>query len=185
MSFGPPKGGAGGAGGFGTWGRGSQSAKTSRQETTNQNRFAQLDQSESGPPQSYDGRSSGGRFGRQNSQQDRGYGGRNSRGASGENDRAKAIQAVRDFGGNRSQSVMGPHPTVSRENSAPRSASMVVQKKAEVPGKRALNHFYLLYTLLLQKYLSLGLLKPVMKSWRNGRNLFSRSFVIMLTIMKR
>jgi len=133
MSFGPPKGGAGGAGGFGTWGRGSQSAKTSRQETTNQNRFAQLDQSESGPPQSYDGRSSGGRFGRQNSQQDRGYGGRNSRGASGENDRAKAIQAVRDFGGNRSQSVMGPHPTVSRENSAPRSASMVVQKKAEVP----------------------------------------------------
>jgi len=28
---------------------------------------------------------------------------------------------------------MGPHPTVSRENSAPRSASMVVQKKAEVP----------------------------------------------------
>merc|ERR1712142_407253 len=65
--------------------------------------------------------------------QDRGYGGRNSRGASGENDRAKAIQAVRDFGGNRSQSVMGPHPTVSRENSAPRSASMVVQKKAEVP----------------------------------------------------
>jgi len=134
MSFGPPKGGAGGAGGFGTWGRGSQSAKTSRQEPTNmQNRFAQLEQSESGPPQSYDGRSSGGRFGRQNSQQDRGYGGRNSRGASGENDRAKAIQAVRDFGGNRSQSVMGPHPTVSRENSAPRSASMVVQKKAEVP----------------------------------------------------
>jgi len=64
MSFGPPK---GGGGGFGTWGRGSQSAKTSRQEqTTNmQNRFAGLEQSESGPPQSYDGRSSGGRFGRQ------------------------------------------------------------------------------------------------------------------------
>merc|ERR1719232_2259067 len=39
MSFGPPKGGAGGAGGFGTWGLGSQSAKSSRQETTNQNRF--------------------------------------------------------------------------------------------------------------------------------------------------
>merc|ERR1719318_1090142 len=116
------------------WSRGSQSAKTSRQEqTTNmQNRFAGLEQSESGPPQSYDGRSSGGRFGRQNSQQG-GYGGRNSRGGSGENDRAKAIQAVRDFGGNRSQSVMGPHPTVSRENSAPRSASMVVQKKPEVP----------------------------------------------------
>jgi len=136
MSFGPPKGGGGGAGGFGTWGRGSQSAKTSRQEpSTMQNRFAQLEQSDSGPPQSYDGRSSGGRFGRQNSQQDRGYGGRNSRGGSGENDRdrAKAIQAVRDFGGNRSQSVMGPHPTVSRENSAPRSASMVVQKKAEAP----------------------------------------------------
>lgn len=134
MSFGPPKGGGGGAGGFGTWGRGSQSAKTSRQEQTGtiQNRFAGLEQSESGPPQSYDGRSSGGRFGRQNSQQG-GYGGRNSRGASGENDRAKVIQAVRDFGGNRSQSVMGPHPTVSRENSAPRSASMVVQKKAEVP----------------------------------------------------
>merc|ERR1711936_1435876 len=33
-----------------------------------------------------------------------------------------------------SQSVMGPHTTVSRENSAPRSASMVVQKKTEVPG---------------------------------------------------
>merc|ERR1712106_200255 len=80
MSFGPPKGGGGGAGGFGTWGRGSQSAKTSRQEpSTMQNRFAQLEQSDSGPPQSYDGRSSGGRFGRQNSQQDRGYGGRNSR----------------------------------------------------------------------------------------------------------
>ena len=31
MSFGPPKT-SGGAGGFGTWGRGSQSAKTSRQE---------------------------------------------------------------------------------------------------------------------------------------------------------
>jgi len=133
MSFGPPKT-SGGAGGFGTWGRGSQSAKTSRQEqTTNmQNRFAQLEQNESGPPQSYDGRSSGGRFGRQNSQQDR-YGGRGSRGGSGENDRAKVIQAVRDFGSNRSQSVMGPHPTISRENSAPRSASMVVQKKPEAP----------------------------------------------------
>jgi len=129
MSFGPPKTGSG----FGTWGRGSQSAKTSRQEQTTQNRFAQLEQNDSMPPQSYEGRNSGSRFGRQNSQQDRGYGGRSSRGGSGENDRAKVIQAVRDFGGNRSQSVMGPHPTVSRENSAPRSASMVVQKKTEVP----------------------------------------------------
>merc|ERR1719483_1633667 len=69
MSFGPPKASAGGAGGFGTWGRGSQSAKTSRQEPTNmQNRFAQLEQSEGGGQQSYDGRSSGGRFGRQGSQ---------------------------------------------------------------------------------------------------------------------
>jgi len=150
MSFGPPKMGGG------TWGRGSQSAKTSRQEqvilktclcctleynfaqfqpSQMQNRFAQLEQNESAVPQAYDGRSSGGsRFGRQNSQQG-GYAGRNSRGGSGENDRAKAIQAARDFGGNRSQSVMGPHPTISRENSAPRSASMVVQKKPEIPGK--------------------------------------------------
>lgn len=129
MSFGPPKMGGG------TWGRGSQSAKTSRQEQPSQmqNRFAQLEQNESAVPQAYDGRSSGGsRFGRQNSQQG-GYAGRNSRGGSGENDRAKAIQAARDFGGNRSQSVMGPHPTISRENSAPRSASMVVQKKPEIP----------------------------------------------------
>ena len=104
-----------------------------------QNRFAQLEQNESGPPQSYDGRGSGGRFGRQNSQQDSGYGGRGSRGGSGENDRAKVIQAVRDFGSNRSQSVMGPHPTISRENSAPRSASMVVQKKPEVPGMKKIS----------------------------------------------
>ena len=97
-----------------------------------QNRFAQLDQNESGPPQ-YDGRNSGNRYGRQNSQQDRSYSGRNSRGLSSENDRAKAIQAAREFGGNRSQSVMGPPPSLSRENSTPRSASMVVQKKSEIP----------------------------------------------------
>ena len=42
MSFGPPKGGAGGAGGFGTWGRGSQSAKTSRQEPTNIQKKAEV-----------------------------------------------------------------------------------------------------------------------------------------------
>jgi len=131
ITFGPQK--TGGPGSFGSWGRGSQSAKTSRQEQTSmQNRFAQLDQNESGPPQ-YDGRNSGNRYGRQNSQQDRSYSGRNSRGLSSENDRAKAIQAAREFGGNRSQSVMGPPPSLSRENSTPRSASMVVQKKSEIP----------------------------------------------------
>lgn len=50
----------------------------------------------------------------------------------GVDERAKAQhqQAVRDYiGGSRSQSVMGPHPTLSRENSAPRSASMVAPQK--------------------------------------------------------
>merc|ERR1719445_331099 len=47
--------------------------------------------------------------------------------------RAEAAQSVRDFMGphsTRSQSVMGPHPTLQRENSTPRSASMVAPQKA-------------------------------------------------------
>lgn len=114
MSFGPPK---GGGGSFGAWGRGSQSGKNSRQEqhAANQNRFSQLEQAEAGSPSYYEGRGSGGRF-RQGSQQDRSqYGGRNS---SAEAERARAIQTARDMTNNRSQSVIGPHPTLSRENSA-------------------------------------------------------------------
>ena len=62
MSFGPPKAGAGGP----SWGRGSQTKGPSRTEdsTKMQNRFAQLESSESSAPQGYDGRGSGGRFGR-------------------------------------------------------------------------------------------------------------------------
>merc|ERR1719192_3098847 len=123
MSFGPPR---GGGGNFGAWGRGSQSGKNSKQEQhANQNRFSQLDQAEAGSPSYYDGRGSGGRF-RQGSQQERNqYGGRNS---SAEAERARAIQTARDMTNNRSQSVIGPHPTLSRENSAgggQRSYSMV------------------------------------------------------------
>jgi len=116
MSFGPPR----PAAGLGTWGRGSQSAKTSRQEQSTQNRFASLDSDGGGgPPAGYDGRGSGGRFGGSR------YGGR---GSSQESDRAKAIALARDMGGNRSQSVMAPPPGQSRENSAqPRSSSMVSQ----------------------------------------------------------
>lgn len=148
MSFGPPKTGGGGGFGAGGWGRGSQTMpKPNRQhdDTKMQNRFAGLDSGEQGPPQGYDGRNSGGRFGRQDSLgrgPGGGYGGRNSRGGSTEpgshpgnrgmsdQDRTKA---VRDFGGSRSQSVMGPHPghpSLSREGSAPRSASMVAPKKS-------------------------------------------------------
>jgi len=138
MSFGPPK--AGGP----SWGRGSQTKGPSRTEdpTKMQNRFAGLDSSEqSSAPQGYDGRGSGGRFGRGGA-----YTGRNSRGGSSEqersadrrgNGRAEAAQSVRDFMGpqsTRSQSVMGPHPPLQRENSTPRSASMVApQKVASVP----------------------------------------------------
>jgi len=135
MSFGPPK-----SGGVGGWGRGSQSKGPSRTEDTAkmQNRFAGLDASDQAPtPQGYDGRGSGGRFAPRSG--GGGYGGRNSRGGSieqdrnndrrgGGADREKAQQTVRDFMG-RSQSVMGPHPTLSRENSAPRSASMVAPQK--------------------------------------------------------
>merc|ERR1719445_2217660 len=135
MSFGPPKAGAGGP----SWGRGSQTKGPSRTEdsTKMQNRFAQLESSESSAPQGYDGRGSGGRFGRGG-----GYTGRNSRGGSSEQERsadrrgagrAEAAQSVRDFMGpqsTRSQSVMGPHPTLQRENSTPRSASMVAPQKA-------------------------------------------------------
>merc|ERR1719454_1319933 len=134
MSFGPPK--AGGP----SWGRGSQTKGPSRTEdpTKMQNRFAGLDSSEqSSAPQGYDGRGSGGRFGRGGA-----YTGRNSRGGSSEqersadrrgNGRAEAAQSVRDFMGpqsTRSQSVMGPHPPLQRENSTPRSASMVAPQKA-------------------------------------------------------
>merc|ERR1712088_891470 len=138
MSFGPPK--AGGP----SWGRGSQTKGPSRTEdsTKMQNRFAGLDSSEqSSAPQGYDGRGSGGRFGRGGA-----YTGRNSRGGSSEqersadrrgNGRAEAAQSVWDFMGpqsTRSQSVMGPHPPLQRENSTPRSASMVApQKAASVP----------------------------------------------------
>lgn len=124
MSFGPPK---GGGGSFGAWGRGSQSGKNSRQEQhANQNRFSQLDQTEAGSTAYYDGRGSGGRF-RQGNQQERQYGGRNS---SAEAERARALQTARDMtNNNRSQSVIGPHPTLSRENSGgiggQRSYSMV------------------------------------------------------------
>ena len=108
MSFGPPRGpGA-------SWGRGSQSGKNSRQETpVYQNRFSQLgDQSESGPS-SYEGRGSGGYPGR--------YPGRSSR----DEGRAGALALVQGLNP-RSQSVMGPHPTLSRENSVGnRSHSMV------------------------------------------------------------
>jgi len=135
MSFGPPK--AGGP----SWGRGSQTKGPSRTEdsTKMQNRFAGLDSSDqAGPaPQGYDGRGSGGRFGRGGA-----YTGRNSRGGSSEQERsadrrgagrAEAAQSVRDFMGpqsTRSQSVMGPHPPLQRENSQPRSASMVAPQKA-------------------------------------------------------
>lgn len=133
MSFGPPK-----SGGSGGWGRGSQSKGPSRTEdpTKVQNRFMGLDSTDPSAPQGYDGRGSGGRFGRSGPGA---YGGRNSRGGSIEQDRnndrrgvedkAKAQQTVRDFMTCRSQSVMGPHPTLSRENSAPRSASMVAPPK--------------------------------------------------------
>merc|ERR1719370_1100450 len=134
MSFGPPK--AGGP----SWGRGSQTKGPSRTEdsTKMQNRFAGLDSSDqSSAPQGYDGRGSGGRFGRGGA-----YTGRNSRGGSSEQERsadrrgagrAEAAQSVRDFMGpqsTRSQSVMGPHPPLQRENSQPRSASMVAPQKA-------------------------------------------------------
>lgn len=145
MSFGPPK--TGGPGGFGAggWGRGSQTLKTNRQadDTKMQNRFAGLDSGEQGGhQQGYDGRNSGGRFGRQDSLgrgPGSGYGGRNSRGGSTEpgshpgNRMGDQNKAVRDFGSSRSQSVMGPHPghhSLSREGSAPRSASMVAPKKS-------------------------------------------------------
>jgi len=146
MSFGPPKTGGGGGFGAGGWGRGSQTMKPSRHDDTKmQNRFAGLDAGEQGAPQGYDGRNSGGRFGRQDSVgrgPGGGYGGRNSRGGSTEpgshpGNRGMADQdrskAMRDFGGSRSQSVMGPHPghpSLSREGSAPRSASMVAPKKS-------------------------------------------------------
>merc|ERR1712013_55115 len=120
MSFGPPKAGAGGP----SWGRGSQTKGPSRTEdsTKMQNRFAQLESSESSAPQGYDGRGSGGRFGRGG-----GYTGRNSRGGSSEQERsadrrgagrAEAAQSVRDFMGpqsTRSQSVMVPHPALLNE----------------------------------------------------------------------
>lgn len=144
LSFGPPRMGPMGGGlGAGGWSRGSQSkGQTPREDTKMQNRFAGLDQGESGH-HAYEGRSSGGRFGRQDSvgRQPGGYMGRNSssRGGStepqhqqsGPGDRQRAIQAARDFVP-RSQSVMvtsapsgnlgGSH---NREGSAPRSASMV------------------------------------------------------------
>merc|ERR1719210_3145945 len=85
------------------------------------------DQMSFGPP-----RGSGGRF-RQGNQQDRQYGGRNS---SAEAERARALQTARDMTNNRSQSVMGPHPTLSRENSGgvagQRSYSMVHASYTEV-----------------------------------------------------
>jgi len=138
MSFGPPK-----SGGGGGWGRGSQSKGPSRTEdsTKVQNRFMGLDGGDQSAPQGYDGRGSGGRFGRSGPGA---YGGRNSRGGSIEQDRindrrtvddkSKAQQTVRDFMTSRSQSVMGPHPTLSRENSAPRSASMVAPPKKVTPS---------------------------------------------------
>ena len=123
MSFGPPKGGPAGA--FGSWGRGSQSGKSSRAEqpAANTNRFSQLDQAEGGGGAGhYEGRGSDGR------RADR-YGGRSSRDISMDSGRANALQSARDAMNPRSQSVMGPHPALSRENSGPkepgRSQSMV------------------------------------------------------------
>jgi len=123
MSLGPP---GGRPGSFGSWGRGSQSGKSSRQEQqpANQNRFSHLDQSE--PAGHYEGRGSDGRYPRQNNDR---YPGRNSRDISQDAGRASALQAAKESMNPRSQSVMGPHPTLSRENSGPgpagRSYSMV------------------------------------------------------------
>merc|ERR1719282_1785407 len=130
MSFGPPK---GGPGTYGSWGRGSKSRKNSRQEqpAANQNRFSQLDQSEAGGNLHYEGRGSD--SGRWDPRQDRNNYGRNSRDISQDTGRANALALVRDNINPRSQSVIGPHPTLSRENSGPgaRSYSMVHANFAE------------------------------------------------------
>jgi len=121
MSFGPPKGGPGGA--FGSWGRGSQT-KTSRQEGGMRgNMFDALNQGEDSGPGSYQGRGSDGR------RQDGRYAGRSSRDNSQASGRDKALAAAREAMNPRSQSVMGPPPSLSRENSGPnaRSHSMVQQ----------------------------------------------------------
>merc|ERR1719458_2494100 len=85
----------------------------------------------------YDGRGSGGRFGRGGA-----YTGRNSRGGSSEQERsadrrgagrAEAAQSVRDFMGQstRSQSVMGPHPPLQAPSVPLNGDANASQEKVE------------------------------------------------------
>ena len=135
MQLGPARGG-------GNWGKGSSGPRSSsRQEqpdtTSSTNRFASLSSAaDSGGRDAYEGRTS---FGRQGGGGSRpgSYVGRGSRGQSVENDRAKALQAVKNMNpGGRSTSTMLPPAPPRGDSGGGRSASMMAAPqppKAELP----------------------------------------------------
>ena len=95
-----------------------------------QNRFAQLSINESSGPKPCEGRNRANHIEKDDGQRRKNVG----RMGRGEND------AV----GVRSQSVIGQLASVQREKHVSRCASMVVQKKPEIPGKFYIKLFYLL-----------------------------------------
>ena len=114
-----------GPSGFGNWANGSAGPKSSRQEeTTMQNRFAAFGGESSNP--AYEGRTSGGYSSRPGSRPGS-YVGRGSRGHSVENDKAKALQAVKEMnpgGVGRSTSTILPRDS-ERGPAVTKSSSMM------------------------------------------------------------
>jgi len=121
-----PSGGGMRPGGFSSWGRGSASAKTSRQENDAQmqNRFAAF--SNSGEPSpgpqtdSYGGRRSN-NFDNRNNRPS--YMGRNSRGPSMDDERQKAIEAVKGFERPAPHSGPPPRSITPSQKETPRSVA--------------------------------------------------------------
>ena len=135
LQLGPP--GARGPGGFGGWSKGSSGSRSSRQEETpamqHTNRFASLSSTESSQ-QSYEGRTSGG-YGRHGARPPGSYAGRSSRGQSVENDKAAALQAVKDWNpssGGRSTSTILSRDV--EQSSAPSYATKSASMMAPIPS---------------------------------------------------